>query len=147
MPAERASRFQQTLRSFLIQQPQLLDAKTREALCSARNAGPGSTASLRQRGWAALPLELAATRGSELLVLRPRAGYNATSMPPKDGPPLVPRTPEGLERAIMLLGNRTKSALRKKARTELEELVGAYPNPAQAAVWKQMLTRMRKAKS
>jgi len=63
---------------------------------------------------------------------------------PKDGPPFVPETLEGLERAIMLLGNRTKTALRRKAREQLKELVGAYPNPAQAAAWKQVLARMRK---
>ncbi len=44
----------------------------------------------------------------------------------------------------MLLGNRTKTPLRRKARDELKALIGAYPNPAQAAAWKQMLTRMRK---
>jgi long-subunit acyl-CoA synthetase (AMP-forming)/GNAT superfamily N-acetyltransferase len=34
VPAERASRFEQMLRSFLEQQPHLLDSKTREALCN-----------------------------------------------------------------------------------------------------------------
>lgn len=65
-------------------------------------------------------------------------------MLPKDGPPLVPNTAEGLERAIMLLGNRTQASLKRKLRDELEELVGAYPNPAQAAAWKQVLARLRK---
>ena len=61
-----------------------------------------------------------------------------------DGPPLIPGTLEDLERAIVLLGNRSKAVLRRKAREELKDLVGTYSNPAQAAVWKQMLTRMRK---
>ncbi|MEE8408652.1 MAG: hypothetical protein V3T05_03510 [Myxococcota bacterium] len=63
---------------------------------------------------------------------------------PTGRPPLVPDTLEGIERGIMLLGNRTKTPLRRKARDELKALIGAYPNPAQAAAWKQMLTRMRK---
>ncbi len=63
---------------------------------------------------------------------------------PIDGPPLMPETLDGLERAIMLLGNRTKAALRRKARDQLTELVGAYPNPAQAGAWKQVLTRRRR---
>lgn len=61
-----------------------------------------------------------------------------------DGPPFMPETLDDLERSIVLLGNRTKAALRRKARDQLKKLVGAYPNPAQAIAWKQMLTRRRK---
>jgi len=62
----------------------------------------------------------------------------------KDGPPIVPAARESLDRAIILLGNRCQSDLKSAAREELKTLIGTYPNPAQAAIWKQMLSRLRK---
>jgi hypothetical protein len=61
----------------------------------------------------------------------------ASSLPPK-----VPGAPEALQRAILLLGNRTKSQLGDKSRQELEDLIGAYPSSEQAALWKQTLKQL-----
>lgn len=62
---------------------------------------------------------------------------SSTNLPPK-----LPSTPEALQRAILLLGNRTKSQLGEKPRRELEDLIGAYPTSDQAAWWKQSLKRL-----
>ena len=61
-------------------------------------------------------------------------------------PPQLPGTPEALQRAILLLGNRTKSQLGNKSRRELEELIGAYPTSEQAALWKQTLKQLARGK-
>jgi hypothetical protein len=61
-------------------------------------------------------------------------------------PPKLPSTPEALQRAILLLGNRTKSQLGDKLRRELEELIGAYPTSDQAAFWKQSLKQLARGK-
>lgn len=61
-------------------------------------------------------------------------------------PPKVPGKPEALQRAILLLGNRTKTNLGDKSRRELEELIGAYPTSEQAALWKQSLKQCSKSK-
>jgi hypothetical protein len=64
---------------------------------------------------------------------------NLPEMPPK-----LPGTQEALQRAILLLGNRTKSHLGNKPRQELESLIGAYPSAEQAALWKQNLKQLVK---
>jgi hypothetical protein len=61
-------------------------------------------------------------------------------------PPKLPGTSKALQRAILLLGNRTKSQLREKPRQELEDLIGAYPTSDQAALWKQNLKQLVRAK-
>jgi hypothetical protein len=64
---------------------------------------------------------------------------NSANLPPK-----LPGTSEALQRAILLLGNRTKSELGDKSKTELENLIGAYPTSEQAALWKQVLKQLAK---
>jgi len=54
-------------------------------------------------------------------------------------PPVVPTELEELRRAIVLLGSRVKADLRHAKRAELVRLVGAYPDKATAAAWKQAL--------
>lgn len=66
---------------------------------------------------------------------------SSTNLPPK-----LPSTPEALQRAILLLGNRTKSQLGEKPRRELEDLIGAYPTSDQAALWKQSLKQLARGK-
>jgi hypothetical protein len=66
---------------------------------------------------------------------------NSTNLPPK-----LPGTSEALQRAILLLGNRTKSELGDKSRQELQALIGAYPTSEQAALWKQTLKQLVKGK-
>jgi hypothetical protein len=61
-------------------------------------------------------------------------------------PPRLPNTLEALQRAILLLGNRTKSQLKDKSRQELEDLIGAYPTSDQAALWKQTLKQLARGK-
>jgi hypothetical protein len=61
---------------------------------------------------------------------------------PANLPPKLPGSPETLQRAILLLGNRTKSQLKDKSRRELEELIGAYATSEQAALWKQTLKQL-----
>jgi hypothetical protein len=63
--------------------------------------------------------------------------------------PLLPQIPESeakLERAICLLGSRTKVELSSKPAQELVALVGRYPNPQEAVVWKQTLRQILKSK-
>ncbi len=57
-------------------------------------------------------------------------------------PSKLPGSPEALQRAILLLGNRTKTELGDKPRRELEDLIGAYPTSEQAALWKQTLKQL-----
>jgi hypothetical protein len=59
-------------------------------------------------------------------------------------PPKLPGTAVLLQRTILLLGNRTKGELTKKPKSELFELIGAYPTSEQAAVWKQNLKQLVK---
>jgi hypothetical protein len=61
-------------------------------------------------------------------------------------PPQIPQSEKKLERAICLLGSRTKVELSSKSVQELVALVGRYPNPQEAAVWKQFLKQMLKSK-
>jgi hypothetical protein len=56
----------------------------------------------------------------------------------------IPQTLADLDRAIMLLGNRTKVELKSVPRKELEQLIGDYPNLRVAARWKAELTQLRK---
>jgi hypothetical protein len=58
--------------------------------------------------------------------------------------PKIPQTLADLDRAIMLLGNRTKVELKSVPRKELEQLIGDYPNLRVAARWKAELTQLRK---
>ena len=61
-------------------------------------------------------------------------------------PPQIPQSEEKLERAICLLGSRTKVELSSKSAQELVALVGRYPNPQEAVLWKQFLKQMLKSK-
>ncbi len=65
-------------------------------------------------------------------------------MAKNDTPPRTPETDEQLDRAIMLLGSRTKVEATTKVRAEIKALVGAYPTQAQAATWKSQLKAKRK---
>ena len=60
--------------------------------------------------------------------------------------PQIPQTEEKLERAICLLGSRIKVELSSKPQQELVALVGRYPNPQEAAAWKQCLKQTFKSK-
>lgn len=51
-----------------------------------------------------------------------------------------------LQRAILLLGNPSKSDLHTKTRQELIELVGAYPSFEQASIWKSSLKLLQQRK-
>ena len=57
-------------------------------------------------------------------------------------PVKIPADPVHLQRAITLLGNRTKADLQTKLRQELVELIGSYPSAEQAAIWKQALKQL-----
>ena len=59
-------------------------------------------------------------------------------------PPRVPQTAKELNRAILLLGFRSRCDLQPGARDELRALVGSYPQPETAAVWKATLKQIRK---
>ena len=59
-------------------------------------------------------------------------------------PPQIPQSKEKLERAISLLGNRIQAELKSKPAQELVELLGCYPNPEEATVWKQSLKQITK---
>lgn len=64
-----------------------------------------------------------------------------------DLPPKLPTTSEALQRAILLLGNRTKTELTDKSRRELEQFLGTYPSAEQARAWKQRLKQLVKQRS
>jgi hypothetical protein len=59
-------------------------------------------------------------------------------------PPKLPNTSEALQRAVLLLGNRTKTELTDRSRRELEQLLGAYPSIEEASIWKQRLKQLSK---
>lgn len=61
-------------------------------------------------------------------------------------PPQIPQFSKDVERAICLLGSRTKVELSGKPAQELIALVGRYPNPQEAATWKQHLKQIVKSK-
>jgi hypothetical protein len=59
-------------------------------------------------------------------------------------PPLVPPTRVALDRAIILLGARSKGEdLRASKVQELVGLLGRYPDPVTASAWKTELKRLR----
>jgi len=58
-----------------------------------------------------------------------------------DAPPKVPESGPDLNRAVHLFCLRMQSALEKKERAEIKQLVGIYPTPAQATAWKQAFKR------
>lgn len=59
-------------------------------------------------------------------------------------PPHVPPTRVALDRAIVLLGARSKGEdLRSGKLTELVGLLGRYPDPATALCWKSVLKKLR----
>ena len=59
-------------------------------------------------------------------------------------PPHVPSTRIALDRAIVLLGERSKGEqLRASKIEELVGLVGRYPDPATARVWKTEFQALR----
>ena len=62
----------------------------------------------------------------------------------KNLPPKIPKELELLDRAITLLGNRTKNPLKSKPTEELQNLISATPNEKKAAIWKKELRRIRK---
>jgi hypothetical protein len=58
-------------------------------------------------------------------------------------PPSTPTYREQVQRAIVLLGNRSNGLdLGAKARAELVALVGGYPTPPTAARWKLALKQV-----
>jgi hypothetical protein len=59
-------------------------------------------------------------------------------------PPRLPSDAEDISRAVCLLGNRIASDLKDKAKKELIFLLGAYPNPEQAKLWKHTLKKRLK---
>ena len=61
-------------------------------------------------------------------------------------PPQIPQSKDKLERAISLLGNRIQADLKSKPAQELVTLLGCYPSPEEAIVWKQSLKQMTKPK-
>ena len=61
-------------------------------------------------------------------------------------PQQIPQSEKKLERAICLLGSRTKVELSSKSVQELVALVGRCANPQEAAVWKQFLKQTLKSK-
>jgi hypothetical protein len=59
-------------------------------------------------------------------------------------PPRLPTELPDLDRAILLLGSRSKGLeLTHARRAELVQLIGAYPAPEQAKVWKLELKELR----
>ena len=60
-----------------------------------------------------------------------------------DLPPKVPETLAELDRAIQLLGQRSKHALKTKTELELADLIGWSPNQQQAQDWKKALKAFR----
>ena len=56
-------------------------------------------------------------------------------------PPRLPRDEKELHRAIILLGSRKQTELNRRARHELEGLIGVYPSAKEAAFWKRVLRR------
>ena len=61
-------------------------------------------------------------------------------------PPQIPQSKDEMERAISLLGNRIQAELKSKPAQELVALLGRYPNPPEAIVWKQSLKQMTRPK-
>ena len=61
-------------------------------------------------------------------------------------PPQIPQSKDELERAVSLLGNRIQADLRSKRAQELAALLGRYPSPEEATVWKQSLKQMTRPK-
>ena len=77
----------------------------------------------------------------------PTPGRKTVPISASDLPPKLPSTSEALQRAILLLGNRTKRELTDKSRRELEQLLGTYPSAEQARAWKQRLKQLVKQRS
>ena len=71
--------------------------------------------------------------------------HNSQSQSTTPLPVKIPVDPSHLQRAITLLGNRTKSDLHTKARQELTRLVGSYPSTEQASIWKSSLKLLLKS--
>lgn len=61
-------------------------------------------------------------------------------------PPQIPQSKDKLERAISLLGNRSQADLKSKPAQELVTLLGRFPSPEEAIVWKQSLKQLTKPK-
>ncbi len=61
-------------------------------------------------------------------------------------PPQTPQSKDSLERAISLLGNRIQAELKSTPAQELVALLGRYPSPEEAIVWKQSLKQITKPK-
>jgi hypothetical protein len=61
-------------------------------------------------------------------------------------PPQIPQSKDKLERAVSLLGNRIQADLKSKPAQELVTLLGRYPSPEEAIVWKQSLKQLTRPK-
>jgi len=61
-------------------------------------------------------------------------------------PSRIPQSKNELERAVSLLGNRIQAELKSKPAQELVALLGRYPSPEEAIVWKQSLKQMTRPK-
>jgi hypothetical protein len=71
----------------------------------------------------------------------------ATSVLTNPLPPKIPGTRDDFQRTICLLGNLVKAGnLTEKPRQELISLIGSYPTPELAAVWKISLRQLLKEK-
>lgn len=75
--------------------------------------------------------------------MSPKAPKTPTEAAPNNIPPHVPTELKALDRAITLLGERTKIELRQKKQLELIELLGEYPNAKTATAWKALLKQVR----
>jgi len=58
-------------------------------------------------------------------------------------PPIVPESEVAVDRIFDLLKLRVQSDLDKNERAEIKQLIGIYPTPAQAVVWRQLIKRKR----
>jgi hypothetical protein len=56
-------------------------------------------------------------------------------------PPRLPQERHELDRAVILLGCRKQAELNRRARLELERLIGVYPTKEEATLWKRILRR------
>ena len=58
-------------------------------------------------------------------------------------PPIIPNSEAAVDRIFHLLKQRIVSDLDKNERAEIKQLIGTYPTPAQAVVWRQLIKRKR----
>ncbi len=58
-------------------------------------------------------------------------------------PPFIPESEAEVDRIYELLKQRVQTDLDKGERAEIKQLIGIYPTPAQAVVWRQLIKRKR----